>query len=56
MQLPTSKIRVFDIGMYDGADTEYYLELAFQVIALEANPDLVQNALQKFGARSLLAN
>jgi FkbM family methyltransferase len=48
MQLPTSQIRVFDIGMYDGADTEYYLELDFQVVAVEANPDLVQNALQKF--------
>lgn len=31
---------VFDIGMYDGSDTEYYLEIGHKVIAVEANPAL----------------
>jgi len=39
---------IFDIGMYDGADTRYYLECGFQVIAVEANPDLVQSATERF--------
>ena len=33
---------VFDIGMYDGADTRYYLETGHRVIAVEANPTLVR--------------
>jgi FkbM family methyltransferase len=39
---------IFDIGMYDGADAEYYLESAYRVVAVEANPHLVQIARQKF--------
>lgn len=42
-------MKVFDIGMYDGADTAYYLESGYQVIAVEANPELVDNAKQRFG-------
>lgn len=39
---------VFDVGMFDGADTRYYLEEGFRVIAVEANPELVENAKKKF--------
>lgn len=39
---------VFDIGMYDGSDTAYYLEIGCRVIAVEANPNLVQNAEEQF--------
>lgn len=39
---------IFDIGMFDGSDTEYYLESRYRVVAVEANPDLVQSANQKF--------
>jgi FkbM family methyltransferase len=39
---------IYDIGMYDGADTAYYLECGYHVIAVEANPDLVDNAKQRF--------
>ena len=39
---------VFDIGMYDGSDTAYYLEIGCRVIAVEANPNLVQNAEERF--------
>jgi len=38
----------FDIGMYDGADTHYYLESGFRVIAVEANPNLIEMASQRF--------
>jgi FkbM family methyltransferase len=37
-------LTVFDIGMYDGADTKYYLESGFRVVAVEGNPDLVASA------------
>ena len=39
---------VFDIGMYDGADTEYYLSEGHKVVAVEANPALVERAKAKF--------
>lgn len=38
----------FDIGMYDGADSQYYLDEGFRVIAVEANPELVAKARQRF--------
>jgi FkbM family methyltransferase len=39
---------VFDIGMYDGADTEYYLSEGHKVVAVEANPALVERAKARF--------
>lgn len=39
---------IFDIGMYDGSDTAYYLEIGFRVVAVEANPELVDKAQQTF--------
>ena len=42
---------VFDIGMYDGSDTEYYLASGYKVVAVEANPDLVHRAQTKFGSQ-----
>ncbi len=38
----------FDIGMFDGADTDYLLKSGFQVVAVEANPALCQRAGQTF--------
>ena len=35
---------IFDIGMYDGSDTRYYLNEGFRVLAIEANPILVKRA------------
>ena len=37
--------------MYDGADTAYYLEMGYQVVAVEANPELVDKAKQRFVAQ-----
>jgi FkbM family methyltransferase len=31
---------IFDIGLHEGCDTEFYLRKGFRVIALEANPQL----------------
>jgi FkbM family methyltransferase len=39
---------VFDIGMYDGEDTAYYLESGYRVVSVEANPDLVESVTKKF--------
>lgn len=38
---------IFDIGMYDAADTVYYLEAGYKVIAIEANPNLIRRATVK---------
>jgi FkbM family methyltransferase len=39
---------VFDIGMHVGQDTMYYLKQGYKVIAVEANPILVENNKKKF--------
>lgn len=38
----------FDIGMYDGADSRYFLDEGLRVVAVEANPELVEKARLKF--------
>jgi len=43
-----SQRTAFDIGMYDGLDTKYFLELGLRVVAVEANPSLVESALIKY--------
>jgi FkbM family methyltransferase len=35
---------IFDVGMYDAADSVYYLAEGYRVIAIEANPTLVRMA------------
>ena len=39
---------IFDIGMYDGADTQYYLNRGYKVVAVDANPELVAQARESF--------
>ena len=39
---------VFDVGMYDGADSAYYLERGFRVVAVEANAYMVRRAEARF--------
>jgi len=41
---------IFDIGMYDGSDTGYYLETGHRVVAVEANPELIAVAAQRFAS------
>ena len=39
---------IYDVGMNNGDDTAYYLHLGFRVIAIEADPQLVQAAKIRF--------
>ena len=39
---------VFDIGMYDGSDSRYFLDEGYHVIAVEANPALAARAMEEF--------
>jgi FkbM family methyltransferase len=43
---------IFDIGMHTGEDTAHYLQRGSKVVAVEANPELVAIARQRF-AREL---
>jgi FkbM family methyltransferase len=43
-----NKHLIYDLGMHIGQDTDFYLKKGFKVIAVEANPLLVQSALQKY--------
>jgi len=39
---------IFDLGFHNGDDTDFYLKKGFNVIAVEANPDLVSEGMKKF--------
>ena len=41
-------MRIFDIGFYDGSDTDYYLWKGAEVVAFEANPVYAQAGAQRF--------
>ncbi|MCA6074838.1 FkbM family methyltransferase [Fulvivirga sedimenti] len=43
-----NKNLVYDIGMCDGSDTRKYLSLGYDVVAVEADPTLVEKAKRKF--------
>jgi FkbM family methyltransferase len=39
---------IYDIGMHDGDDSEFYLLKGFRVVAVEAEPQLCQMAAERF--------
>ena len=41
---------IYDVGMHNGADTDFYLRKGFDVVAIEANPDHVARARERFAA------
>ena len=41
---------IFDVGMHEGEDTEFYLKKGFDVVAFEANPDLIEASKQSFAS------
>jgi FkbM family methyltransferase len=41
---------IYDVGMHDGTDTDFYLKKGFRVVAIEANPGLVAAARRRFAA------
>lgn len=43
-----NKSLIIDVGMHTGRDTEFYLKKGFNVVAIEANPELVKRAQAHF--------
>ena len=41
---------IIDVGMHDGQDTAFYLAKGFDVVAIEANPALVEAARDRFSS------
>jgi FkbM family methyltransferase len=41
---------VYDVGMFNGDDTAYYLEKGFRVVGIEANPRLIPQLTKRFRA------
>lgn len=39
---------IFDFGFHNGDDTSFYLAKGFRVVAVEANPELVEAGLRRF--------
>jgi FkbM family methyltransferase len=39
---------IYDVGMHDGTDTDFYLKKGFRVVAIEADPTLVLEARARF--------
>jgi FkbM family methyltransferase len=39
---------IYDIGMHDGDDTDFYLHKGFRVVAVEADPDLCRTTAGRF--------
>lgn len=39
---------IYDVGMCDGTDTDFYLKKGFRVVAIEANPGLAAQARERF--------
>lgn len=39
---------IFDVGMFDGADTDYYLRKGFRVVGFEPNPELIDGLRRRF--------
>ncbi|MFN8346796.1 MAG: FkbM family methyltransferase [Spirosomataceae bacterium] len=43
-----NKKLIYDVGLHLGYDTKFYLEKGFKVIAIEANPELINSAKKRF--------
>ena len=39
---------IYDVGLFNGDDTSYYLSQGYRVVAIEADPDLASEAQQRF--------
>jgi FkbM family methyltransferase len=39
---------IFDVGLHKGEDAEFYLKKGFNVVAFEADPDLVEHCARRF--------
>ncbi|MBS1586478.1 MAG: FkbM family methyltransferase [Bacteroidetes bacterium] len=43
-----TKNLVYDIGLHDGKDTDYYLHKGYNVVAVDANPVMIRRAEKKY--------
>src|SRR5690242_20149568 len=41
---------IYDIGVHDGDDTAYYLHKGYRVVAVDADPTMVEACKQRFSA------
>ena len=41
---------IYDVGMHEGKDTEFYLRKGFRVVAIEANPELADKVRNRLSA------
>lgn len=39
---------IFDLGMHNGQDTDFYLKKGFRVVSVEANPELCSSCHERF--------
>lgn len=39
---------IFDVGMFDGGDTDFYLKAGYRVVAIDANPAMIDAARARF--------
>lgn len=39
---------IYDVGLFDGGDTAYYLFRGYNVVAIDANPVMVERARLRF--------
>jgi hypothetical protein len=39
---------IFDLGVNDGSDTDFYLKKGFRVVGVEANPLVCEGAAKRF--------
>jgi SAM-dependent methyltransferase len=39
---------VYDVGLYNGDDTAYYLFQGYKVVAIDANPLMIEEATSRF--------
>jgi FkbM family methyltransferase len=42
---------IYDLGLHDGQDTDFYLKKGFRVVAVEANPALAESCAQRFATQ-----
>lgn len=39
---------IYDVGFFDGSDTEFYLKKGFKVVGIDANPQAISKGTQQF--------
>jgi FkbM family methyltransferase len=40
---------IYDVGLHDGSDTGHYLRSGFRVLAIDANPEMIESATKTYG-------